>query len=109
MPVGESMPVRDDETMREAMIRSGFLYRFGCKRGGCGVCKGHLVAGEGRYERPGAPTVLSDTERAAGVCLSCRAVPLTDVTSALHESGRPILASPLLRGAAQRASAREQA
>jgi CDP-4-dehydro-6-deoxyglucose reductase len=108
MPVGESMPVRDDETMLAAMVRSGFLYRFGCKRGGCGVCKVHLVAGEVRYERPIAPTVLSDTERAAGVCLSCRAVPLTDVIIALQEGDRLILASPLLREAAKRAAAREK-
>jgi hypothetical protein len=81
------------------MVRSGFLYRFGCKRGGCGVCKVHLVAGEVRYERPVASTVLSDAERAAGVCLSCRAVPLTDIVIELQEGDRLILASSLLREA----------
>lgn len=108
MPVAESMPVRDDETILAAMVRSGFLYRFGCKRGGCGVCKVHIVAGEVRYERPVAPTVLSDAERATGVCLSCRAVPLTDVVIELQEGDRLILASPLLRDAAKRAAAREK-
>jgi ferredoxin len=108
MPVGESMPVRDDETILAAMVRSGFLYRFGCKRGGCGVCKVHLVAGEVRYERLVASAVLSDAERAAGVCLSCRAVPLTDVVIELQEGDRLILASPLLREAAKRAAAREK-
>jgi ferredoxin len=108
MPVGESMPVRDDETILAAMVRSGFLYRFGCKRGGCGVCKVHLVAGEARYERLVASTVLSDAERAGGVCLSCRAVPLTDVVIELQEGDRLILASPLLREAAKRAATRER-
>jgi ferredoxin len=108
MPVGESMPVRDDETILAAMVRSGFLYRFGCKRGGCGVCKVHLAAGEVRYERLVASSVLSDAERAAGVCLSCRAVPLTDVLIELQEGDRLILASPLLREAAKRAAAREK-
>ena len=108
MPVGESMPVREDETILAAMVRSGFLYRFGCKRGGCGVCKVHLVAGEIRYERPVASTVLSEAERAAGVCVSCRAVPLTDVVIELQEGDRLILASPLLREAAKRAAAREK-
>jgi ferredoxin len=108
MPVGESMSARDDETILAAMIRSGFLYRFGCKRGGCGICKVHLVVGEVRYERPVAPTVLSDSERAVGVCLSCRAVPLTDVVIELQEGDRLILASPLLRDAASRAAAREK-
>jgi ferredoxin len=108
MPVGESMPVRNDETILAAMVRSGFLYRFGCKRGGCGVCKVHLAAGEVRYERPIASTVLSDEERAVGVCLSCRAVPLMDVVIELQEGDRLILASPLLRDAAKRAAAREK-
>jgi hypothetical protein len=88
MPVAESMPVRDGETILAAMVRSGFLYRFGCKRGGCGVCKVHIVA--------------------VGVCLSCRAVPLTDVVIELQEGDRLILASPLLRDAAKRAAAREK-
>ena len=108
MPVGESMPVREDETILAAMVRSGFLYRFGCKRGGCGVCKVHLVTGEVRYERPVASTVLSDAERAAGVCVSCRAVPLTDIVIELQEGDRLILASPLLREAAKSAAARER-
>jgi hypothetical protein len=42
------------------------------------------------------------------VCLSCRAVPLTDVIIALQEGDRLILASPLLREAAKRAAAREK-
>jgi len=108
MPVGESMPVREDETILGAMIHAGFLYRFGCKRGGCGVCKIHLVVGEVRYERPIAPTVLTDTERALGVCVSCRAVPITDVVIELQEGDRLILASPLLRESAKRAVAREK-
>jgi ferredoxin len=109
MPVGESMPVRDDETILAAMIRSGFLYRFGCKRGGCGVCKVHLVAGEVRYERTIAASVLTETERAVGVCLSCRAVPITDIVIELQDGDRLILASPLLRESAKRSAAREKA
>ena len=46
-------------------MRSGFQYRFGCKRGGCGVCKVRLILGEVRYERPIAASVL-DAERTAG-------------------------------------------
>jgi CDP-4-dehydro-6-deoxyglucose reductase len=107
LPVGVSLPVGDGETILGAMVRSGFLYRFGCRRGGCGVCKVHLVAGEVRYERPVAAAVLSDAERAAGVCLSCRAVPLTDVVIELQEGDRLILASPLLRDAAKRAALRK--
>jgi CDP-4-dehydro-6-deoxyglucose reductase len=78
----------DDETLLRAMTRAGLRYRVGCKRGGCGICKVQLLLGEVRYERPVAESVLSDDERVAGVCLSCRAVPLTNIVIELQESDR---------------------
>jgi CDP-4-dehydro-6-deoxyglucose reductase len=78
----------DDETLLRAMARAGLRYRVGCKRGGCGICKVQLLLGEVRYERPVADSVLSDDERVAGVCLSCRAVPLTNIVIELQESDR---------------------
>jgi ferredoxin len=77
-----------DETLLRAMARAGLRYRVGCKRGGCGICKLHLLAGEVRYERPIAESVLSDDERVEGICLSCRAVPLTNVVVELQEGDR---------------------
>jgi CDP-4-dehydro-6-deoxyglucose reductase len=59
------------------------------------VCKVRLIVGEVYYERPIAASVLTDTERAAGVCLSCRAVPITDIIIQLQEGDR-------LRGGALR-------
>jgi hypothetical protein len=47
-----------------------------------------LRLGEVRYERPIAPQVLSDDERVEGVCLSCRAVPLTNIVIELQEGDR---------------------
>ena len=41
-----------------------------------------------RYERPIADSVLSDDERVEGICLSCRAVPLTNVVVELQEGDR---------------------
>ena len=76
------------ETMLAALGRAGLRYRVGCRRGGCGICKVQLLVGEVRYERPVAATVLSDDERAAGICLSCRAVPLTNVVIELQEGDR---------------------
>ena len=102
LPSGTVIPVDQDETIISAMIRSGFLIRIGCKRGGCGICKVLLAAGEVRYERAVADTVLSRDDIAAGVCLSCRAVPLTDVSITLQEGDRLHLVSPLLQRAAQR-------
>jgi CDP-4-dehydro-6-deoxyglucose reductase len=87
-------PFTDAETVLGAVMRSGFRYRFGCRRGGCGICKVRLILGEVRYERPVAASVLSDEERAVGVCLSCRAVPITDVIVELQEGDRLRQASP---------------
>lgn len=74
-----SVESRPGEPILGALCRRGYSYRFGCRRGGCGVCKVHLVSGEVEYPKVVAKTVLSQTDRDEGVCLSCRAVPLTDV------------------------------
>ena len=87
-PDGITITAAEDETLLRALGRAGLRYRVGCKRGGCGVCKLHLLAGEVRYERPIADSVLSDDERVEGICLSCRAVPLTNVVVELQEGDR---------------------
>jgi len=46
------------------------------------------VLGEVRYERPVADSVLSDDQRVAGICLSCRAVPITNIAIELQEGDR---------------------
>ena len=47
-----------------------------------------LKLGEVRYERPIADSVLSDDERVEGICLSCRAVPITNIVIELQEGDR---------------------
>ena len=74
--------------MLAALSRAGLRYRVGCRRGGCGICKVQLVLGEVRYERPVADSVLSDDERVEGICLSCRAVPITNIAIELQEGDR---------------------
>jgi CDP-4-dehydro-6-deoxyglucose reductase len=88
LPDGIRIPAADGETVLAALGRAGLRYRIGCRRGGCGICKLHLVAGEVRYERPIADSVLSDDEKVAGICLSCRAVPITNVLVELQEGDR---------------------
>jgi hypothetical protein len=46
------------------------------------------VLGEVRYERPVADSVLSDDQRVEGICLSCRAVPITNIAIELQEGDR---------------------
>jgi ferredoxin len=94
LPGGVRIAARHAETVLGAAMRSGFRYRFGCRRGGCGVCKVRLILGEVRDERPIASSVLSDEEQAVGVCLSCRAVPITDIIVELQEGDRLRQASP---------------
>jgi ferredoxin len=88
LPDGVEVTAADDETLLRALARAGLRYRVGCKRGGCGICKVQLKLGEVRYERPIAPQVLSDDERVEGMCLSCRAVPLTNIVIELQEGDR---------------------
>jgi ferredoxin len=87
-PDGERIPAADGETVLAALGRAGLRYRIGCRRGGCGICKLQLIAGEVRYEKPVAESVLSDDEKVAGICLSCRAVPITNVLIELQEGDR---------------------
>ena len=63
------------ETILEAGLREGLPMPFDCRNGGCGLCKGELLAGEVRL-RPYQQSALSDAERAAGKTLFCCAEPL---------------------------------
>ena len=84
-PGGTRVSVASGLTILEGLFGGGYAYRIGCRRGGCGICKVDLVEGEVEYNRTVAQTVLSETERRDGVCLSCRAVPRGDVTIALRQ------------------------
>ena len=88
LPDGERVAAKPEETLLAALSRAGLGYRIGCRRGGCGVCKLHLLLGEVRYERVVADSVLSDEERIEGICLSCRAVPITNVVIELQEGDK---------------------
>jgi CDP-4-dehydro-6-deoxyglucose reductase len=88
LPDGVQVEAREEETLLRALARAGLRYRVGCKRGGCGMCKVQVKLGEVRYERPISDSVLSDDERVEGICVSCRAVPITDVVIELQEGDR---------------------
>jgi ferredoxin len=88
LPDGVRICAADGETVLGALGRAGLRYRIGCRRGGCGICKLLLLGGEVRYERPIAESVLSDDEKVAGICLSCRAVPITNVLVELQEGDK---------------------
>jgi ferredoxin len=99
---GVSAEVRRGETILAALYRCGYAYRTGCKRGGCGICKLDLINGKVSYPVTVAATVLTEAERTGGTCLSCRAVPVTDVIVGLRDGDTLRCVAPFLAGLAQR-------
>lgn len=103
LPDGIELSVQEGESILEAICRDGFTYRFGCRRGGCGVCKADLVSGEVGYRKTIAESVLSKQERAENVVLTCRAHPVSkEVTVQLRAGNRLRLNVPLLFAAGRR-------
>lgn len=94
LPDGVCLPGHPGETILDTVVRAGLRCAYACRRGGCATCKVQLLAGRVAYSRPIAPTVLSDDERAAGVCLTCRAVPVGDVAIRLQEGDQLTCVSP---------------
>ena len=91
-----SIVVRPGETVLQAMHAAGLGYRTGCRRGGCGVCKVDLVEGTVGYSKVVSESVMSPDEFADGTCLTCHAVPTTDVTIALRDERLRIKVAALL-------------
>ncbi len=86
-PSGHVFSVNDGETILDAALRHGLSFPYGCRNGGCGACKGKVVAGEVSYPA-GQPGCLSDTEEAIGQVVVCQARPLGDVVLEVHEIGK---------------------
>ncbi len=97
VPHDVRVQARPGESVVDALRRAGWRSRYRCRRGGCGVCKVPLVEGRLDYPQPVAESVLAAAERDSGLCLPCRAVPVTDVVVDLGaEPLRAVLASTAL-------------
>ena len=83
-PTGEVIYLEPDETVLSGLYKAGYAYTVGCRRGGCAICKVDCRSGEFSYNHTVADTVITDAERADGTCLTCRAVPETDLTIELR-------------------------
>lgn len=90
VPGGVRVETSPDETVVDALRRIGWRSAYKCRRGGCGACKARLVRGEVRYAQPIAGSVLSDNDRADGLCLPCRAIPVVDIV--INLGGQPLRA-----------------
>ena len=107
-PTGEVIYLEPEETVLSGLYKAGFAYTIGCRRGGCAICKADCRSGRFSYNRPVADSVITEAERADGTCLTCRAVPETDITIELRgENVR--LVSPFLRQVNEKARQRAQA
>jgi len=83
-PLGESIECGPEETVLDAAFRSGYALAHGCREGQCSACKCFVLEGSTDLERYSS-FALSDTERAGGYALMCRARPETDlVIELLH-------------------------
>ncbi len=81
-PTGHSFSVAAEESILEAAIRHNIGLPYGCRNGFCGSCVAKLVAGEVEYPA-GRPEKLAD--EADDACLTCQAVPMTDIELQIHE------------------------
>ena len=97
-----------DETLLWGLYKAGYSYTVGCKRGGCGICKVDVLDGDFSYNRPIAETVISAEERTDGTCLSCRAVPDSDVTIQMRDDEMRLV-NPFLRQINEKARRRAEA
>ncbi len=77
-PAGRSFTIETDEPVLQAAIRQGVGLPYGCKDGACGSCKSRLLEGRVVHGTHQAKA-LSAAEEAAGLMLTCCAVPQTDV------------------------------
>lgn len=78
-PTGEVIYLDLRRPSSRACTRRNTRTRSGADAGGCAICKVDCRTGEFTYNRPVADSVISDEERTDGTCLSCRAVPQSDV------------------------------
>ncbi|MFF9209414.1 MULTISPECIES: 2Fe-2S iron-sulfur cluster-binding protein [unclassified Streptomyces] len=72
---GGTWPVREGETLLEAVLRNRADAPYACKGGVCGTCRAFLVSGEVRMDRNYA---LEPEETEAGYVLACQSHPVTE-------------------------------
>jgi NAD(P)H-flavin reductase/ferredoxin len=72
-------PCEPEESVLDAAQRAGLEIPYSCRKGVCGTCKGHLIAGEARAY---AGDALGPAERAEGLVLFCNTRPRSDLVIA---------------------------
>lgn len=73
-PSNVELPCSGDSTMLDTALEAGYFPRHSCRRGECRACETRIVSGEVRYGGGVAPDGVKP-----GHCLTCLAIPATDV------------------------------
>ena len=85
-PTGHELAVEEGETILEAAIRQNIGLPYGCRNGFCGNCLAKLTVGDVTY--PDGPPPALDPAIDQG-CLTCQAVPASDIELTVHEMESP--------------------
>jgi CDP-4-dehydro-6-deoxyglucose reductase/ferredoxin-NAD(P)+ reductase (naphthalene dioxygenase ferredoxin-specific) len=75
----ESFSVEMGTPILDAALEAGIAYPYSCRAGNCSTCKTHLIDGDIEMMEY-SEFALSESERAEGIILACRAVPWSDCT-----------------------------
>ena len=78
-PLGETITVKDGQTVLDACLRAGIYIPYQCNHGLCSTCKISVLDGEVDLGEA-SPFALMDFERNEGRALACCARPLSDIT-----------------------------
>ena len=77
-PLGESIEVEEGQTILAAALRAGVYLPHACGHGLCSTCKVDVLEGEVDIGETSA-FALMDIERDEGKCLTCCAIPQSDL------------------------------
>ncbi|MBM4255410.1 MAG: 2Fe-2S iron-sulfur cluster binding domain-containing protein [Deltaproteobacteria bacterium] len=94
LPFEKQFTCGDNETILEAAMRNGLNLRYGCKFGGCGMCKAQVVEGEVENSEASSFALL-DFEKQQGMALLCCAYPESDLSIELWDYDEADLVSGL--------------
>lgn len=85
---GTWFDVRGGERVLHEMVKRGVHeIPVGCRGGGCGVCRVHVI--EGAYDtRRMSRKHVTEADEADGIALACRLIPSSDIVIELAGSGQ---------------------
>ncbi|MGF6904752.1 FAD-binding oxidoreductase [Paraburkholderia sp. GAS348] len=73
-PSNVALPSESDSTVLDTALAAGFFPKHSCRRGECRACETRVVSGDVRYAAGVTPDGLKP-----GHCLTCLAIPTSDV------------------------------